>query len=70
MLENRSSHWRNLSQAFIAGIDGTPLDGVMPPFRFAFSAVRHTVGESLFAKVLKARLIVRKLTVEVIDCVP
>jgi hypothetical protein len=37
---------------------------------FACLAVRNAVGKALFPEVLKASLIVRKLAIEIFDCVP
>ena len=42
----------------------------MLAFHFARQAVRDSVRKSLFSEVLKASLIVGKLTVKIIDCVP
>jgi hypothetical protein len=37
---------------------------------FARLAVRDSIGKTLFAEMLKASIVGRKLTVEILDCVP
>jgi hypothetical protein len=43
---------------------------MMLALSLARSAVSHSVGKALFAKMLKAGIIIRKLAVEILDCVP
>jgi hypothetical protein len=38
--------------------------------RFARLAVRDSIGKTLFPEMLKASIIGRELTVEILDCVP
>jgi hypothetical protein len=43
---------------------------VVLSLRFTRLTVRHSVRESLFPQMLKASIIGRELTVEILDCVP
>jgi hypothetical protein len=63
-------HRGNLIQAFTTGINGTALNPVMLALLFALGAVRNPVRKTLFPKMLKAGIVGRKLTVEIINCVP
>jgi hypothetical protein len=39
-------------------------------FRFARLAVRHSVRKTLFPQMLETSVIGRKLTMEILDCIP
>jgi hypothetical protein len=70
VLEDCPCHRRNLRQAFVASVHWTAFDPVMLVLLFTLAAIGHAVRESLFPEVLKASLIIRKLAVEIFDCVP
>jgi hypothetical protein len=66
VLEDRPGHRRNLCKAFIATVHGATLDTMMLTVLFARFAVRNTARKTLFSEMLKAGIIGRKLTVEII----
>jgi len=70
VLENRASHRRKLSQAFIASIDGATLDAMQFPVTLARFAEYKAAGESLLLEMLNASIIGRKLAIEVADRIP
>ena len=70
MLKDRPGHRGNLSQALIASINGTAFDPMMLALFATHGTVRNHARKSLLPKMLKASIIIGKLTVKIVDCVP
>ncbi|MGA8151013.1 MAG: hypothetical protein WB952_08695 [Terriglobales bacterium] len=70
VLKDRPGHRGNMRQAFIASPHWASLNPVVLALLFTCLAVRNPVRKSLLSKMLKASIVIGKLTVEIINCVP